>query len=665
MGHGNGWPSPYRDSLYPPTQNGFGLNPSADGNDYQHQYFGEGVVGRQVHLAKDAVVLLHHLCYASGNSEPGVAEGNLDTAKLRVDNFAAGFIKAGASAVLADAYASPSGYLAAVLGGGRSLDTIWRRAPNANGNAFAFDSARSRGYIAQMDPVHATSGFTRSIVLRAGLTPAQVRAGAEGGGGGPGAGPVVPLPPPIPSLVKTPVRFKAPDIAARPAAGSVIRLDLPLKTANGLDLLEGLQASIRWDPLSLLSPSGAVVAPGASPTPQPPPGPLPPPESVDLVTAERPGDVVAPQAVKLRTSGLSLPVTAPAAPGTYRLTRHAPRQGWRGLRQRDPGDAPDAHRAGHRRPRRRGPRGTVDDPHRGQRGRDPGACREPRHQLLGCRGRRRSDRRHHRATGHVRHDRRVVAAVRRAGPDHDPAARDRARLDRRCDRDRDRAIHPGRAHPAARPVHAGRAVPDGRGRRPDPDPRHVGDAALGFASMVESNAVPGFLPSTHGLRFPNRFPPGPTLRLGLVDPRIVGIGDASTGLCGGMSWLVRERFEAGRPIEPDPDAPANGTPLFRTLVRRQVLSLDWLRTPLKFWWMGVLSPDRARERTWDVEWPRIRADIDAGRLAMVGLIRHEGRSPWRLTQSHQVLAFAYETDGRRDARSGSTTPTCPDGTTSS
>ena len=165
--------------------------------------------------------------------------------------------------------------------------------------------------------------------------------------------------------------------------------------------------------------------------------------------------------------------------------------------------------------------------------------------------------------------------------------------------------------------------------------------------MVDSKAVPGFLPSTHGLRFANRFPPGPTLRLGLVDPRVVGVGDASAGLCGGMSWLVRERFEAGRPIDADSDAPANGTPLFRALVRRQVLSLDWLRTPLKFWWMGVLGPDRARDRTWKAEWPRIRADIDAGRLAMVGLIRHEGRSPWRLTQSHQVLAYAYETD--RDA----------------
>ena len=61
-----------------------------------------------VKLAPDAVVLLHHLCYASGLSEPGLPEGTLDQAKQRVDNFAAGFIRAGASAVIAEAYTSPS-----------------------------------------------------------------------------------------------------------------------------------------------------------------------------------------------------------------------------------------------------------------------------------------------------------------------------------------------------------------------------------------------------------------------------------------------------------------------------------------------------------------------------------------------------------------------------
>src|SRR5258705_13983917 len=81
--------------------------------------------------------------------------------------------------------------------------------------------------------------------------------------------------------------------------------------------------------------------------------------------------------------------------------------------------------------------------------------------------------------------------------------------------------------------------------------------------ILESNAVPGFLPSTHGLRFANRFPPGPTLRLGPIDPRWIGVGDAAAGLCGGMSWFVRERFEAGRPGPLDSVAPAKGWPLFR------------------------------------------------------------------------------------------------------
>ena len=65
--------------------------------------------------------------------------------------------------------------------------------------------------------------------------------------------------------------------------------------------------------------------------------------------------------------------------------------------------------------------------------------------------------------------------------------------------------------------------------------------------MPNSNAVPGFLPSVHGLHFSNRFPPGPTVRLGFIDPRWVGVGNADAGLCGGMSWFVRERFETGLP----------------------------------------------------------------------------------------------------------------------
>ncbi len=162
--------------------------------------------------------------------------------------------------------------------------------------------------------------------------------------------------------------------------------------------------------------------------------------------------------------------------------------------------------------------------------------------------------------------------------------------------------------------------------------------------MVESNAVPGFRPSVHGFHFSNRYPPGPTVRLGFIDPRIVRVGDAEAGLCGGMSWFVRERFEAGLPIPSDTVAPDNGSPLFRSIVRRQVLSLDWLRGPLRFWRAASMPPDALARRTREIEWPKIRAAIDAGRLPMVGLIRHHGWSPFDLSKDHQVLAYGYETD---------------------
>jgi hypothetical protein len=165
--------------------------------------------------------------------------------------------------------------------------------------------------------------------------------------------------------------------------------------------------------------------------------------------------------------------------------------------------------------------------------------------------------------------------------------------------------------------------------------------------MPVMSAVPGFLPSAHGLHCRNSFPPGPTVHLGPFDTRwLGGLGDASAGLCGGMAWYVRERFEAGLPIPADTAPPANGSPLFQALVRRQVLSLEWLRTPLGFWWMGGRGVDGAGRQTRDVELPKIRRSIDGGRLAMVGLVRHLGWNPMQQTESHQVLAYGSETFGR-------------------
>jgi hypothetical protein len=161
--------------------------------------------------------------------------------------------------------------------------------------------------------------------------------------------------------------------------------------------------------------------------------------------------------------------------------------------------------------------------------------------------------------------------------------------------------------------------------------------------------VPGFLPSTAGLHFANRFPPGPTVRFGALDPRLVGVGDASAGLCGGMVFTVRDLFEAGVPVPDDRQPPDNGTPRFAALVRRQIESLDWMRLPFRFWLRSALGAsfggDRARS-TYEREWPAIRREIDAGRLAMVGLIRVAALNPFGLTRNHQVIAYGYAEDGR-------------------
>ena len=169
-------------------------------------------------------------------------------------------------------------------------------------------------------------------------------------------------------------------------------------------------------------------------------------------------------------------------------------------------------------------------------------------------------------------------------------------------------------------------------------------------------AVPGFIPSQHGFHFANRWPAGPTVTFGPFDPRILGIGDASAGLCGGMVTTARDLFEAGIAIPADAEPPANGSPRSRAIVRRQVESLDWLRVPLRFydlqaarpdpptgWSMALRRPPPCVVAVRDA-WPLIRADIEAGRAPIVGLVRVAGWSPRLLTANHQVLAYAYDED---------------------
>ena len=166
--------------------------------------------------------------------------------------------------------------------------------------------------------------------------------------------------------------------------------------------------------------------------------------------------------------------------------------------------------------------------------------------------------------------------------------------------------------------------------------------------MTEAS-VPGFKPSTHGFHFANAWPPGPTVRLGRLDPRIVGVGDASTGLCGGMVYSVADLFAAGVPVPADREPPANGSPRFRSIVRRQVQSLAYLTVPVRFWGRmalgGSFGGGRARS-TLEREWPKAKSELDRGRLVPIGLIRVAAKDPRNLTKNHQVIAWGYAEDGR-------------------
>jgi hypothetical protein len=315
LGHGNGWPSPYRDQLTPSTQNGMGLNPNV-GAGNTHQYFGEDRIGKEIKLAKNAVVIFSHLCYASGNSEPGLPEGTLDVGQQRVDNYAAGFIRAGASAVIAEAYMGPAYYVRSVLAGKGSIDRIWRKAPTYHGNLLRFESLRSPGYIAQMDTDTPTSGFHRSIVLKAGLASSNVVAGAV-------KSPANPLPPLEPTLAGAGVDIETPNLATPPTAGAATSFTFHLAASDPSVVPSGLMVGVRWDPLDgaqAVPPGASLPTPAATPpSPASPGAAAPDVDPVTLVSPEVLGEVVAPAAATIKGDQVTVPVRVPTQPGLYRL----------------------------------------------------------------------------------------------------------------------------------------------------------------------------------------------------------------------------------------------------------------------------------------------------------------------------------------------------------
>ncbi len=170
MGHGNGFPSPYRSEPWPYSQNGLGLNPTAGGNNATTQYYGEYYLARDVKLAPNAIVLLAHLCYASGNSESGKPLPSASQARQRVDNMAAGWLKAGARAVVAEAHFGPAWYVHQLFTTHGTVDQMFHDSPTFHDRAFTFASVRTPGATAEMDPDGTPGGYWRAVTGSLGLT---------------------------------------------------------------------------------------------------------------------------------------------------------------------------------------------------------------------------------------------------------------------------------------------------------------------------------------------------------------------------------------------------------------------------------------------------------------------------------------------------------------
>lgn len=155
---------------------------------------------------------------------------------------------------------------------------------------------------------------------------------------------------------------------------------------------------------------------------------------------------------------------------------------------------------------------------------------------------------------------------------------------------------------------------------------------------VAAEARARFRPSRHGFAFANAWPPAPAISIRTPAGRI-GVGNAALGLCGGMVFAALDYWQADR--EPPASQPAPGSPQFRFIVRRLLQS--WrLPAGVARYYLGMLAPDgELASRTISRQWPRVKALLDRGQPAALGVVTVASPNPFLLGHNHQVLAYSY------------------------
>ena len=160
-----------------------------------------------------------------------------------------------------------------------------------------------------------------------------------------------------------------------------------------------------------------------------------------------------------------------------------------------------------------------------------------------------------------------------------------------------------------------------------------------------------FVPSVHGWAFPNWYPPGtPVMEIPTPFGRIP-VGDAHHGVCGGMVFAAMDLFARGRlpGREPTPE-------LVKYFGRRLLDSWNLPFGILKYYDLqcrpqastfaaGVRVRPGAMATCVEADWPRVRAELDAGQLVALGVVKASSFDPRHLGRNHQVLAFDYAEAG--------------------
>jgi hypothetical protein len=162
------------------------------------------------------------------------------------------------------------------------------------------------------------------------------------------------------------------------------------------------------------------------------------------------------------------------------------------------------------------------------------------------------------------------------------------------------------------------------------------------AASAKSTPTAPFLPSRDGLGFSNSWPSEPAISLRTPLGRM-GVGNAARGLCGGMIFAALDYWHAGLP--PPASRPGPGDPLFGFIVRRLLTSWHLPGGVLRYYrWMRLPTADAAhRSVSWS--WPKVRASIDAGQPAALGVVTVASANPLLLGRNHQVIACGYQVSG--------------------